>query len=166
MEVAIRPVRSGDVAVFYEMELEPEGRRMAAFAPREPLPRPAFQSRWDALLHRPDVVQRTITVDGEVAGHVGRFEMFGKPTVAYWVARTYWGRGVATAALAAFLEEHRERPLYARAAADNVASARVLRASGFRPYGRERAVADARGEEIDEVLFLLPPSVPAAATTA
>ncbi len=154
--VAIRPVRGGDVAQFYELELDPDGRRMAAFLPREPLERPAFEARWDGLLRRPDVIQRTITVDGVVAGHVARFEMFGKPTVAYWVARRFWGRGVASAAVRAFLAERPERPLYARVAADNAASARVLEKCGFRPYRRERAFAEARGEEIEEVLFVLP----------
>ncbi|EQD29500.1 GCN5-related N-acetyltransferase [mine drainage metagenome] len=94
---------------------------------------------------------------------MGRFEMFGRPTIAYWVARRFWRKGVATAALTAFLAERTERPLYARAAADNAASARVLAKCGFRPYGRERAFAEARGEEIEEQLFVLPTPDPSRA---
>lgn len=47
------------------------------------------------------------------------------------------------------------RPLYARAAKDNVASIRVLEKCGFRISGYERAFANARGEEIEEAILEL-----------
>jgi RimJ/RimL family protein N-acetyltransferase len=46
--------------------------------------------------------------------------------VTYWIGRSYWGKGIATDALTAFLAVDRSRPLQARVASDNVASRRVL----------------------------------------
>jgi RimJ/RimL family protein N-acetyltransferase len=48
-----------------------------------------------------------------------------------------------------------DRPLYARAAADNAGSVRVLEKCGFVLTGHERGFANARGEEIDEVVLTL-----------
>ena len=48
-----------------------------------------------------------------------------------------------------------ERPLHARAAADNAGSIRVLEKCGFVVTGSGRGFANARGEEIDEVLLAL-----------
>ncbi len=47
------------------------------------------------------------------------------------------------------------RPLYAAAAADNMGSIRVLEKCGFQIYAYERGYANARGEEIEEVLLKL-----------
>jgi RimJ/RimL family protein N-acetyltransferase len=62
---------------------------------------------------------------------------------------------VATKALAAFVGGLTARPLYARAAADNEASIRVLEKCGFVLIGRDRGFANARGAEIEEVVFEL-----------
>jgi RimJ/RimL family protein N-acetyltransferase len=51
--------------------------------------------------------------------------------VSYWIGREFWGRGVATAALAALVAEVKERPLHALVAEHNVGSIRVLEKCGF-----------------------------------
>ncbi len=66
-----------------------------------------------------------------------------------------WGRGVASAALWIFLAETAERPLYARAASDNLGSLRVLEKAGFRRFGVNRDFAPGRGEEIEETILRL-----------
>jgi len=84
--------------------------------------------------------------------------VYGEPgsrEVTYWIDRAYWGRGIATAALRALLAAAPERPLYARAAADNAGSLRVLEKCGFRVSGHDRGYANARGAEIDEVVLTL-----------
>ena len=48
-----------------------------------------------------------------------------QPEVTYWVDRTQWEKGIASAALQSLLAETAERPLYARAASDNVGSLRL-----------------------------------------
>ena len=79
----------------------------------------------------------------------------GEREVTYSVDRAYWGRGVATAALAALLALERTRPLHAHAAADNAGSIRVLQKCGFAITGHGRIFARARGAEIDEVALTL-----------
>ncbi|HMG05814.1 MAG TPA: GNAT family N-acetyltransferase [Chthoniobacterales bacterium] len=56
----------------------------------------------------------------------------GKREVGYWIDRAFWGRGVATEALSAFLCLEQTRPLYAGVAKHNVASIRVLQKCGFK----------------------------------
>lgn len=34
--------------------------------------------------------KKTIVVDGEVAGHIGRWEQDGKRLVGYWIGKAYW----------------------------------------------------------------------------
>ena len=46
-------------------------------------------------------------------------------------------------------------PLHARAAKDNAASIRVLLKCGFVVCGEGRALAEARGHEVDEFVFRL-----------
>ena len=75
--------------------------------------------------------------------------------MSYWLGGAYWGRGVATSALAAFLAELDERPLFARVAKDNAPSLRVLEKNGFRICGEDRAHAPARGAEVEEWLLAL-----------
>ncbi len=68
----------------------------------------AFPARtWDAFLTHwrtrvlvdPRGRVQTVVVDGQVAGHVVRWEQDGQRLVGYWLGREFWGRGVATAAL-------------------------------------------------------------------
>ena len=98
---------------------------------------------------------RTILVDGAVAGYLAHFEMFGQPSIAYWLSREFWGRGIATAALAAFLKVVTLRPLYARAVKDNRGSIRVLEKNGFAIVGEDRGFANGRGAEVEEVILRL-----------
>ena len=81
--------------------------------------------------------------------------MEGEAELSYWIGRAFWGKGIATAALKLFIEELEIRPLHARAAADNLASIRVLEKCGFTRTGTDRYFANARGEKIEEVIYIL-----------
>jgi len=155
VQVALRPVHDSDLPVFYRQLNDPESLRMAAFTPRDPADWDAFTARWRGLRSSADVRARTVLLDGDVVGNAAVYGAPGEREVTFWVDRAYWGRGVATAALRALLAEVPERPLYARAAADNTGSLRVLERCGFRARARERGYAQARGEEIDEVVLKL-----------
>ena len=89
-----------------------------------------------------------------MAGYILNFEQFGKPAVAYWIGKPYWGKGVATRALSAFLGYVKVRPLYARAVKDNVASLRVLEKCGFTVCGEDKGFSDARGQEVEECILI------------
>jgi RimJ/RimL family protein N-acetyltransferase len=72
------------------------------------------------------------------------------------LGKRYWGKGLATRALSEFLAHtNPTRPIYARAAKDNIGSLRVLEKCGFRIIGEDRDFANARGKEIEEFLLQL-----------
>jgi RimJ/RimL family protein N-acetyltransferase len=126
--VTLRPVADADVAVFYEHQRDPVGAAMAAMVPRE---RAAFAEHWARILVTPTAFVRTVVLDGVVVGNVVSWEAAGETLVGYWVGREVWGRGVASAALAAFVRELSTRPLWAHVAVANLASRRVLAKCGF-----------------------------------
>ncbi|MFC9277656.1 GNAT family N-acetyltransferase [Streptomyces collinus] len=154
MEIALRAVEDSDLPVFYRQMKDPEALRMAAFGPQDPTDRDAFDIRWKRVRDS-SFLLRTVLADGVVVGSAGVYGEPGEREVTYWIDRAYWGRGVATAALRALLVEVPERPLYARAAADNAGSLRVLEKCGFRESARARGYANGRGAEIDEVVLRL-----------
>jgi RimJ/RimL family protein N-acetyltransferase len=153
--VELREVRDSDLPRFFEHQMDADALRMAAFTAADPADRVAFERHWARVRSDSSVTVRAIEVDGRVAGHVAAFERDGAPEVTYWMGKEYWGRGIATWALGELLALIPARPLYGRAAADNRASIRVLVKCGFTRIGQERAFANARGGEIEEVILVL-----------
>jgi RimJ/RimL family protein N-acetyltransferase len=100
---------------------------MAVFPARD---REAFDEHWRKVLANERNVVRVIEVDGEVAGNIGSWEQDGRQLVGYWLGRDFWGRGLATAALAELAQEL-PRPLHAWVASSNAGSIRVLEKCGF-----------------------------------
>lgn len=154
-DVVLRDVEAADLPAFFEQQLDPEANRMAAFTTKDPADEDAFRSHWDRLLGIETVVRKTVLLDGRVAGHVLSFEQDGKREVTYWLGKEYWGRGVATGALQAFLRHETTRPLYARAAKDNAGSIRVLQKCGFEISSEDIGYANARGQEVEEFILVL-----------
>jgi RimJ/RimL family protein N-acetyltransferase len=108
--------------------------------------------RWHKrILANPDNYARTITVDGQVAGNMLSWSMEGARYVGYWIGRGFWGKGVATAALRAALEEIEERPLYGLVVITNVGSQRVLEKSGFTRIEQRSSPEDG----LDEYVYRL-----------
>lgn len=154
--LSLRPTTEDDLPVFFEHEQDTAAVHMAAFTPKDPLDRDAFMAHWHRLLESEIVIKRSILLDTEVVGHIASWEQDGDREVTYWIDRKQWGKGVATTALHLFLDEVTTRPLYARAAKDNVASIRVLEKAGFEVIGQERGYANAREQQIDELVLRLP----------
>jgi RimJ/RimL family protein N-acetyltransferase len=153
--VLLRDVSDDDLPIFFEQQLDPAANHMAAFTAEYPADRDAFTEKWTKILDDDIITKKTILFEGHVAGHVVSFERFGKPEVAYWIGKEFWGKGIATRALSELLSGLKTRPLYARAAKDNIASIRVLEKCGFTISGYEKAFANARGEEIEEAILKL-----------
>jgi RimJ/RimL family protein N-acetyltransferase len=128
-EVQLRDVEPDDLPLFFEHQRDPEAVAMVAFNSRD---RPAFDAHWAKILANETGLAKTIVVDGHTAGHLVSFLRDGKPEVGYWLDRAFWGRGIATDALSAFLQLEQRRPLYAGVAKHNGASIRVLQKCGFR----------------------------------
>jgi len=156
MSMRLRAPIDSDVAVFFEHQREPGAIRMAAFTSKDPNDREAFDAHWARIREKTDVRIRTIESDGAPAGYVASFLREDVREVSYWLGSAHWGRSIATTALARFLEEEEtRRPLVGRAASDNIASRRVLEKCGFVFVRHERAFANGRGEEIEEVVMRL-----------
>ena len=155
-DLSLRDVTEADLPIFFAHQLDPDAQAMAAFTARDPTDRDAFTMHWQRILADPVNIIRTIVVDGEVAGSVSSYQDAGRPEVTYWLGREYWGRGLATRALAECLAHvDPTRPIYARAARDNLGSLRVLEKCGFRIIGEDRGFANARGTEVEELLLQL-----------
>ena len=134
MKVTLRDVQPADLPVLFEHQRDPAANEMAAFPARE---REAFMAHWERILADETVRVQAIVADGRLAGNVVSFEHDGRREVGYWIGREFWGGGVASAALAAFLEGETARPLYAGVARHNAASLRVLAKCGFAVCGEE-----------------------------
>jgi RimJ/RimL family protein N-acetyltransferase len=156
-EIVLRDVEEDDLLIFFEQQLDPEAIYMAAFTHKDPADRDAFAAHWARIMADDKITNKTILVDGRVAGSVASYveAEFGKPEVTYWLGKDYWGKGVATRALSEFVRQVETRPLYGRAARDNVASIRVLEKCGFTLIGYDKGFANARGAEIEEAIFEL-----------
>ena len=155
MECALREVRDEDLPVLFEQWADPVAVHMAAFTAPDHMDRDAFERRWSRLRADETLITRAVVVDGEVAGTIGSWGDPGEREVTYWIGRSYWGKGIATCALEAFLTVDPSRPLHGRVACDNVASRRVLEKCGFRVVTTDRGFAGARSCEIDEFVLRL-----------
>jgi RimJ/RimL family protein N-acetyltransferase len=144
-KIQLRNVEANDLPLFFEHQRDPIAVAMVAFNSRD---RAAFDQHWAKLLADDSLLKKTIVVvsavsaenrvvsavsaDNQVAGNIGSWTAEGKREVGYWIDRAFWGRGVATEALSAFLCLEQTRPLYAGVAKHNVASIRVLQKCGFK----------------------------------
>jgi RimJ/RimL family protein N-acetyltransferase len=155
-ELLLRNVVNDDLPIFFEYQLDQEANTMAAFTAKDPTNQEAFMAHWHRILEDKANIIQTIIVNGQVAGSVSSYEEEGKPEVTYWLGKEYWGKGIATWALQEFLaQKNRIRPIYARVAKDNPGSRRVLEKCGFKMIGESTGFANARGQEIQELLLEL-----------
>ena len=73
----------------------------------------------------------------------------GEDELGYWIARPFWGQGIATEAGRAMIAGARHSLRLKRLASghflDNPASGRVLAKLGFKPIGTERRYSAGRG---------------------
>jgi RimJ/RimL family protein N-acetyltransferase len=142
-KIQLRNVEPGDLPIFFAQQLDDDAARMAGFPSRN---REAFDAHWSKnILGNPTAVIQTILFAGEVAGNIGSWQQDDVRLVGYWIGKEYWGRGVATQALASMLNVVNERPIHAHVVKHNLASIRVLEKCGFR----------LEHEESEEFVFVL-----------
>ena len=153
--VQLREVDLRDLPIFFEFQLDPDANQMAAFTSKDPSNREAFEAHWQKILADQSTPIQTILFGGQVAGSVLSYVIEGGREVSYWIGKEFWGRSIATRALALYLDFITEHPLYARAAKDNLGSIRVLEKNGFKVIAAEKGFANARGKEIEESILIL-----------
>lgn len=151
--VSLRDVRTGDHDALFDQMRDPRWVQMAAFTAPDPDDRHAFDRWLKRLLAAPDVMIWAILGDNRLAGSVAVFRGDLGLEVTYGVDPDLWGQGIATSALALVLGQVSERPLYARAASDNIGSLRVLTSCAFRPVGTERSFAPGRSVVVEETIL-------------
>ncbi len=147
--VKLRDILDADLPTLFEHQADPEASAMAAFPSRT----------WDAFVEHeakiradPATIARTILAHGEVIGSIASWQADSERDVGYWIGRAHWGKGMASAALRAFLHVDRTRPLSAHVAEHNVGSRRVLEKCGFVVDHEERA-----DDGVLEQIFVLHP---------
>jgi RimJ/RimL family protein N-acetyltransferase len=153
MDRVLRDVVDDDIPIFFEQQNDPEAIEMAAFPPREWEP---FSAHWDRIRHDEtgELVTRTIISDGQVAGNVVSWPRDGRRYVGYWLGREFWGKGLATQALAELVEEL-DRPLYAEVSTNNIGSIRVLEKCGFVEIGKTVEHHEALGGDVELLVMEL-----------
>jgi len=150
--VQLRDVIASDLPIFFEQQTDPEAVQMAAFSSRD---QASFMAHWSRIMNDASISIKTILFDGSVAGNIVCFDQLGEQEVGYWLGKEYWGKGIATRALAEFLKDIETRPLYAHVAKHNIASRRVLEKCGFTISGEDRFFSQAFGRNIEEYILML-----------
>jgi len=150
--VQLREVLAADLPIFFEHQRDPEANRMAAFAARD---RDAFMAHWSKIVADERLVAKTVVADGQVAGNIVSWDQAGRQEIGYWIGREFWGKGIATRALDAFLHDVTTRPLFAHVAAHNVASIRVLEKCGFTISDEEPEPSEEPDDDVAEVILKL-----------
>lgn len=153
--VSLRALREDDLPALFEIQFDDTAQRLAAFVGKDARDRDAYLQKFRKILADGANVTKVVEIGGEIVGSVAAFPIEGDTEITYWIRKDWWGRGVATRALAALLDEVTVRPVYGRVAEDNLGSIRVLERNGFVLVGSEESFAEARQATITELIFKL-----------
>jgi RimJ/RimL family protein N-acetyltransferase len=150
-KIILRNVTESDLPILFEQQLDPEATAMAAFPSRD---HDAFMAHWAKIMaHEKNLIQ-TILYVGQVAGYILSWEMEGEREVGYWLGKEFWGKGIATQAVAEYVSLVKTRPLMAHVARHNIGSRRVLEKCGFKVIGEDKYTNPA-GVEVAEFVLKL-----------
>jgi [ribosomal protein S5]-alanine N-acetyltransferase len=157
----LRPWRESDIEQLAQIANDKDVARY--MADRFPHPYTEEDARFWISLHREceTLNNFAIEVNGVVAGGIGMDPLEGERRLGaqfgYWLGREYWGKGIATAACAAFtdyvLNERAFLRLEASVYAPNQASMRVLEKCGYTCEGIMRKAIVKHGEILDAHLY-------------
>jgi RimJ/RimL family protein N-acetyltransferase len=155
MTTVLRILRDDDLDELFTWESDPRATSMAAFTRENPTDRPAFDAHYQRVRADRQNTIRAIERDGKLAGTVASFTRDGDRELTYWVDPARWGHGIASEAVRLFIPIEDRRPLYARVAAHNLGSSRVLERNGFVRVGEEASWAAGVGDVVTEYIYRL-----------
>jgi RimJ/RimL family protein N-acetyltransferase len=156
VRVTLRALHDDDLDDLFRWESDLTGARMAAFTRADPASRAAFDDHYQLVRANHENTTLAIEEDGVFAGMIASFTVEGDRELTYWVDPERWGRGIASAAVQTFVEQHEtQRPLFARAAARNLGSSKVLLRNGFTKIGEETSWAAGLGKDVLEHIYRL-----------
>jgi len=153
-DVMLSVLHENDYALLFEFQNDKDAQFMAGGGAVH-----ADEAEYRAFLKKKQAAGadiRTILLEGVPVGYVASFERFGNREISYWIGRRCWGQGLASKAVALWLEEF-ERPeggLYARVVDDHPASARVLEKNGFKGVGTDKYFSEIRNCDVVETLYM------------
>ena len=155
MTITLRALPDEDLDDLFRWESDPEAARLAAFTRTDPAERAAFDAHYQRVRSNPDNANLAIEEEGALVGMIASFTIEGRRELTYWIDPTRWGCGIASRAVQILIQHETQRPLFARAAADNVGSAKVLLRNGFTKIGEDRGWAAGIGEDVLEHIYRL-----------
>ncbi len=98
---------------------------------------------------------RAIEFSSEVIGAIGIGESKKGASIGYWIGKAYWGRGLATEAARAVIQDYFEYPtsdrLFSAFVDDNGASWRVQEKLGFEKIGEGSVFVVSRGQDAKDI---------------
>jgi RimJ/RimL family protein N-acetyltransferase len=150
--IRLRDVAHDDLPTLFAQQRDPAANKMAAFPARD---WDAFVAHWTKILDDATVMARAVLVNELVAGYIASWKRDAKRLVGYWMGRDYWGKGVASTALAQFLKADPTRPIYAHVAKHNAASLRVLEKCGFTICDEETTSLVPPADDVEELVVVL-----------
>lgn len=153
--IRLRRTMSADLEQLFLFQLDAEACHQAAFMSKDHADKTAYFEKYNRILNDPNINIQTIMAGETIVGSVSKFVMEGDAEITYWIDKQFWGQGIATNALTAFLKIESTRPIFGRTAFDNVGSQRVLEKCGFVRVGADRGFANARQAEIEEFVYKL-----------
>ncbi|MCP4442282.1 MAG: GNAT family N-acetyltransferase [Aureispira sp.] len=154
-ELVLRKTITTDLDTLFNNQLDEESNYMAAFTAKDPTDKDAYMAKWTKIVVNDAVNMQTILLEDKIVGSILHFDAGEETFVAYGIGKDFWGKGIASAALAKFLKLSPKRPLFAQTVFDNLGSQRVLEKNGFVVIGKEINFANARGKEVEEFVFKL-----------
>lgn len=159
-DVRLRPHRAEDFEVLVSFVDDEEAFYLAGGGTRDKTVAD-MQARIEGYVTEGAFFQ-VILFEGAAAGYVAAFEREGKLEVSYWLGRAFWGKGIASRALALWVERLKvshqatcPRHLYARVAKDHPASICVLEKNGFKVVSEDSYFSDHRNADVAEWLYRL-----------
>ena len=155
MDITLVKTRVSDLDTLFLFQLDKEANDLAAFTTKDPSNKEAYITKYTKLVNDPKIHNKTIYLDNKIVGSIAKFEMEGQAELTYWIDKNHWGKGIATKALTEFLKIETSRPIYGRAASDNIGSRKVLEKCGFKSIGTDKGFANARGKKIEETIYKL-----------
>lgn len=143
--IILRPWTDSDAEALYKYASDPEVGPRAGWPPHNSLEESLDIIR--TVFHNDTTWAIVLKETGEAIGAMGYGPSCdcnlpsreGEPTVGYWVARPYWGRGICTEALRLMISNIQSdteiASLISGHFTDNPASGRVMEKCGFIPTG-------------------------------
>jgi RimJ/RimL family protein N-acetyltransferase len=148
--ITVRALREADLDDLFRWESDPTAARMAAFTRADPADRATFDAHYQQVRSEPTNTTQAIEEDGVLVGMIASFTVAGDRELTYWIDPMRWGRGLASEAVRTFIRHETRRPLFARTAADNIGSSKVLVRNGFMKIGEETSWAEGVGANVLE----------------